>query len=103
MIPGLENASFARLGGIHRNTFINSPTLLDDQMRLRSQPNVRFAGQITGVEGYVESAAMGLLAGRFAVAEINGEAATPPPPTTATGALITHNHRGCGCKKPSSR
>ena len=98
MIPGLENASFARLGGIHRNTFLNSPTLLDEQMRLRSQPNVRFAGQITGVEGYVESAAMGLLAGRLAVAEINGEAATPPPPTTATGALITHITGGADAK-----
>ena len=98
MIPGLENASFARLGGIHRNTFLNSPTLLDDQMRLRSQPNVRFAGQITGVEGYVESAAMGLLAGRLAVAEIKGEAATPPPPTTATGALITHITGGADAK-----
>ena len=98
MIPGLENASFARLGGIHRNTFLNSPTFLDDQMRLRSQPNVRFAGQITGVEGYVESAAMGLLAGRLAVAEINGEAATPPPPTTATGALITHITGGADAK-----
>ena len=72
MIPGLENASFARLGGIHRNTFINSPTLLDAQMRLKSKPNIRFAGQITGVEGYVESAAMGLLAGRLAAAEILG-------------------------------
>jgi methylenetetrahydrofolate--tRNA-(uracil-5-)-methyltransferase len=98
MIPGLENASFARLGGIHRNTFLNSPTLLDDQMRLRSQPNVRFAGQITGVEGYVESAAMGLLAGRLAVAEIKGEAAAPPPPTTATGALITHITGGADAK-----
>ncbi|MEM5519194.1 methylenetetrahydrofolate--tRNA-(uracil(54)-C(5))-methyltransferase (FADH(2)-oxidizing) TrmFO [Sulfitobacter sp. AS59] len=98
MIPGLENASFARLGGIHRNTFLNSPTLLDDQMRLRSQPNIRFAGQITGVEGYVESAAMGLLAGRLAVAEIKGETATPPPPTTATGALITHISGGAEAK-----
>ncbi len=89
-IPGLEDASFARLGGIHRNSFINSPTLLDDQMRLRSKPNIRFAGQITGVEGYVESAAMGLLAGRMAVAEIKGKAISAPPDTTATGALITH-------------
>ena len=89
-IPGLTNASFARLGGIHRNTFINSPTLLDDQMRLKSQPNIRFAGQITGVEGYVESAAMGLLAGRMAAAEILGRTVPPPPPETATGALITH-------------
>jgi methylenetetrahydrofolate--tRNA-(uracil-5-)-methyltransferase len=90
MIPGLENASFARLGGIHRNTFINSPTLLDSQMRLKTRPNIRFAGQITGVEGYVESAAMGLLAGRMAAAEILGRTLPPPPPETATGALITH-------------
>jgi len=90
MIPGLENASFARLGGIHRNTFINSPTLLDEQMRLRSRPNIRFAGQITGVEGYVESAAMGLLAGRMAAAEMKGMVLPPPPPDTAMGALITH-------------
>ena len=89
-IPGLENAEFARLGGIHRNTFINSPTLLDDQMRLRSRPNIRFAGQITGVEGYVESAAMGLLAGRMAVAELVGETLAPVPDTTAMGALVTH-------------
>ncbi|WP_333712896.1 methylenetetrahydrofolate--tRNA-(uracil(54)-C(5))-methyltransferase (FADH(2)-oxidizing) TrmFO [Yoonia sp.] len=90
MIPGLENAEFARLGGIHRNTFINSPTLLDDQMRLRSRPNIRFAGQITGVEGYVESAAMGLLAGRMAVAELNGATLPSVPHTTAMGALVTH-------------
>jgi methylenetetrahydrofolate--tRNA-(uracil-5-)-methyltransferase len=90
LIPGLENASFARLGGIHRNTFINSPTLLDAQMRLNSRPNIRFAGQITGVEGYVESAAMGLLAGRMAAAEIMGDTLPPPPPETAMGALITH-------------
>jgi len=90
MVPGLENASFARLGGIHRNTFINSPTLLDDQMRLRSRPHIRFAGQITGVEGYVESAAMGLLAGRMAAAEITGRTLPPPPADTAMGALVTH-------------
>lgn len=90
MIPGLENAEFARLGGIHRNTFLNSPTLLDSQMRLKSQPNLRFAGQITGVEGYVESAAMGLVAGRMAAAEINGAALPPPPRDTAMGALIAH-------------
>ncbi|MBK0328618.1 methylenetetrahydrofolate--tRNA-(uracil(54)-C(5))-methyltransferase (FADH(2)-oxidizing) TrmFO [Rhodobacteraceae bacterium F11138] len=90
MIPGLENASFARLGGIHRNTFLNSPTLLDAQMRLKSRPNIRFAGQITGVEGYVESAAMGLLAGRMAAGEILGQPVATPPATTATGALITH-------------
>ena len=89
-IPGLEDARFARLGGIHRNTFLNAPTLLDGQMRLRSKPNIRFAGQITGVEGYVESAAMGLLAGRLAAAEINCHTAQIPPDTTATGALITH-------------
>ncbi|NEK22199.1 methylenetetrahydrofolate--tRNA-(uracil(54)-C(5))-methyltransferase (FADH(2)-oxidizing) TrmFO [Sulfitobacter sp. JBTF-M27] len=98
MIPGLEDASFARLGGIHRNSFINSPTLLDDQMRLRSRPNIRFAGQITGVEGYVESAAMGLLAGRMATAEIIGTPMSAPPNTTATGALITHITGGADAK-----
>ncbi|MEO0372658.1 MAG: methylenetetrahydrofolate--tRNA-(uracil(54)-C(5))-methyltransferase (FADH(2)-oxidizing) TrmFO, partial [Pseudomonadota bacterium] len=87
MIPGLENASFARLGGIHRNTFLNSPTLLDDQMRLKSKPHLRFAGQITGVEGYVESAAMGLLAGRLAAAEMLGQPLEPPPQDSAMGAL----------------
>jgi methylenetetrahydrofolate--tRNA-(uracil-5-)-methyltransferase len=97
-IPGLENASFARLGGIHRNTFLNSPTLLDDQMRLRSKPNIRFAGQITGVEGYVESAAMGLLAARMAVAELKGEVLPTPPNTTAMGALITHISGGAEAK-----
>ena len=90
MIPGLEEASFARLGGIHRNTFLNSPTLLDGAMRLRSKPHIRFAGQITGVEGYVESAAMGLLAGRMAVAEAQGAPLPAPPATTATGALLAH-------------
>ncbi|UWQ16591.1 methylenetetrahydrofolate--tRNA-(uracil(54)-C(5))-methyltransferase (FADH(2)-oxidizing) TrmFO [Jannaschia sp. M317] len=98
MIPGLQDASFARLGGIHRNTFINSPTLLDDQMRLRSRPHVRFAGQITGVEGYVESAAMGLLAGRLAAAEIQGRALPPVPETTAMGALVTHITGGADAK-----
>ena len=98
MIPGLENASFARLGGIHRNTFINSPTLLDDQMRLKSRPNIRFAGQITGVEGYVESAAMGLVAGRMAAAELKGETLAAPPPDTAMGALITHITGGAEAK-----
>ncbi|WP_147125023.1 methylenetetrahydrofolate--tRNA-(uracil(54)-C(5))-methyltransferase (FADH(2)-oxidizing) TrmFO [Shimia ponticola] len=98
MIPGLENASFARLGGIHRNTFINSPTLLDGQMRLKSKPNLRFAGQITGVEGYVESAAMGLLAGRLAAAEILGGELDTPPNTTAMGALITHITGGAEAK-----
>jgi len=97
-IPGLENARFARLGGIHRNTFLNSPTLLDGQMRLRSRPNIRFAGQITGVEGYVESAAMGMLAGRLAAAELSGKALGTPPPTTATGALITHISGGAEAK-----
>ena len=90
MIPGLRNAEFARLGGIHRNTFINSPTLLDGRMRLRTRPHLRFAGQITGVEGYVESAAMGLLAGRMAAAEMTGADLPPVPPTTAMGALLHH-------------
>ena len=90
MIPGLEQAAFARLGGIHRNTFINSPELLDHELRLRSAPHIRFAGQITGCEGYVESAAMGLLAGRFAAAEWHGAALEPPPPTTAHGAVLAH-------------
>ena len=97
-IPGLENAEFARLGGIHRNTFINSPTLLDDRMRLKSRPNIRFAGQITGVEGYVESAAMGLLAARLAVAEMTGKTLPPVPDTTAMGALMTHITRGAEAK-----
>ncbi|PLL13509.1 methylenetetrahydrofolate--tRNA-(uracil(54)-C(5))-methyltransferase (FADH(2)-oxidizing) TrmFO [Tabrizicola sp. TH137] len=97
-IPGLENASFARLGGIHRNTFINSPRLLDDRMRLKSRPNLRFAGQVTGVEGYVESAAMGLLAGRMAAAQILGRDLPPPPPDTAMGALITHITGGADAK-----
>ncbi|MEP6021166.1 MAG: methylenetetrahydrofolate--tRNA-(uracil(54)-C(5))-methyltransferase (FADH(2)-oxidizing) TrmFO [Paracoccaceae bacterium] len=97
-IPGLEDASFARLGGIHRNTFLNSPTLLDNQMRLQSRPNIRFAGQITGVEGYVESAAMGLLAGRMATAELTGLTLPPPPDTTAMGALITHITGGAEAK-----
>ncbi|WP_323006918.1 methylenetetrahydrofolate--tRNA-(uracil(54)-C(5))-methyltransferase (FADH(2)-oxidizing) TrmFO [Pseudorhodobacter sp.] len=98
MIPGLQDASFARLGGIHRNTFINSPTLLDGQMRLKSRPNIRFAGQITGVEGYVKSAAMGLLAGRMAASEILGRDLPPPPPETAMGALITHITGGADAK-----
>lgn len=89
-IPGLEGAEFARLGGLHRNTFINSPKLLDPMMRLKAMPRLRFAGQITGVEGYVESASMGLLAGRFAAAERRGETPTPPPATTAFGALLSH-------------
>ncbi len=90
MIPGLQNAEFARLGGLHRNTFIRSPILLDGTFRLKSRPNVRFAGQITGCEGYVESAAIGLLAGRFAAAELGGRTLPPPPPTTALGALLGH-------------
>ncbi|MFQ6552040.1 methylenetetrahydrofolate--tRNA-(uracil(54)-C(5))-methyltransferase (FADH(2)-oxidizing) TrmFO [Aestuariibius insulae] len=98
MIPGLENARFVRLGGIHRNTFLNSPTLLDAQMRLKSRPNIRFAGQITGVEGYVESASMGLLAARLAVAEITGQSLAAVPPTTATGALVTHITGGAEAK-----
>ncbi|HWU56291.1 MAG TPA: methylenetetrahydrofolate--tRNA-(uracil(54)-C(5))-methyltransferase (FADH(2)-oxidizing) TrmFO [Rhizomicrobium sp.] len=89
-IPGLENAQFARLGGLHRNTFINSPALLDPQLRLKSRPHLRFAGQVTGVEGYVESAAIGLLAGRFAAAELTGSDAALPPATTAFGALLNH-------------
>jgi methylenetetrahydrofolate--tRNA-(uracil-5-)-methyltransferase len=90
-IPGLERAEFARLGGIHRNTFINSPRLLDSALRLKQRPDVRFAGQITGVEGYVESAAMGLMAGRMAAAELLGASSiAPPPATTAHGALVSH-------------
>lgn len=90
MIPGLEDAEFVRLGGIHRNTFINSPVLLDRQMRLKSAPHIRFAGQVTGVEGYVESAAMGLLAGRFAAAQRLGYPQAQPPRETALGALLAH-------------
>ena len=90
MIPGLANAEFARLGGLHRNTFLNSPKLLDTSLRLKAQPRLRFAGQITGVEGYVESAAIGLLAGRFAAAERLGRTLVAPPETTALGALIAH-------------
>jgi methylenetetrahydrofolate--tRNA-(uracil-5-)-methyltransferase len=90
MIPGLREAEFARLGGLHRNTFLNSPKLLDAQLRLKAMPRLRFAGQITGVEGYVESAAIGLIAGRFAAEERRGSACSPPPPTTALGALVAH-------------
>ncbi|MGV1769057.1 methylenetetrahydrofolate--tRNA-(uracil(54)-C(5))-methyltransferase (FADH(2)-oxidizing) TrmFO [Agrobacterium vitis] len=90
MIPGLENAEFARLGGLHRNTYIHSPVLLDQSLSLKSRPGLRFAGQITGCEGYVESASIGLLAGRFAAAERKGEAFSPPPVTTALGALLNH-------------
>jgi methylenetetrahydrofolate--tRNA-(uracil-5-)-methyltransferase len=89
-IPGLAGAEFARLGGLHRNTFLNSPKLLDETLRLKAMPHLRFAGQITGCEGYVESAAIGLLAGRFAAAERRGERPRLPPPTTAHGALISH-------------
>ncbi|PZQ49040.1 MAG: FADH(2)-oxidizing methylenetetrahydrofolate--tRNA-(uracil(54)-C(5))-methyltransferase TrmFO [Rhodovulum sulfidophilum] len=98
MIPGLENAGFARLGGIHRNTFLNSPRLLDDRLRLRAEPRLRFAGQITGVEGYVESAAMGLLAGRMAAAERLGRDLPPPPQTTAMGSLVRHITGGADAK-----
>jgi methylenetetrahydrofolate--tRNA-(uracil-5-)-methyltransferase len=98
MIPGLQQAEFARLGGLHRNTFLNSPTLLDASLRLKAAPRLRFAGQITGVEGYVESAAIGLLAGRFAAAETHGLAFAAPPPTTALGALIAHITGGADSK-----
>ena len=97
-IPGMEKAEFARLGGLHRNTFINSPLLLDAELRLKTAPHIRFAGQVTGVEGYVESAAMGLLAGRFAAAEARGAAHPPPPPTTALGALLAHITGGADAK-----
>jgi methylenetetrahydrofolate--tRNA-(uracil-5-)-methyltransferase len=90
LIPGLEHAEFARLGGLHRNTFINSPRLLDSSLRLKQQTRLRFAGQITGVEGYVESAAIGLLAGLFAGRERLGQPLDAPPPTTAFGALLSH-------------
>jgi methylenetetrahydrofolate--tRNA-(uracil-5-)-methyltransferase len=89
-IPGLAHAEFARLGGIHRNTYLNSPRLLDGELRLRQQPRLRFAGQMTGCEGYVESAGIGLLAGLFAAAQASGTAMFPPPPTTALGALLGH-------------
>ena len=89
-IPGLQNAEFARLGGLHRNTFLNSPRLLDNSLRLKAMPRLRFAGQITGCEGYVESAAVGLMAGRFAAAERLGTTQTPPPLTTAMGAILGH-------------
>jgi methylenetetrahydrofolate--tRNA-(uracil-5-)-methyltransferase len=89
-IPGLERAEFARLGGLHRNTFINSRKLLDGRLRLKTHPHLRFAGQITGCEGYVESAAIGLLAGRFTAAEVRGEAMSRPPTTTAIGGLLRY-------------
>ena len=97
-IPGLGNAEFARLGGIHRNSFINSPKLLDGELRLRSKPSLRFAGQITGCEGYVESAAIGLLAARFAASELAGENLAPPPPETALGALLAHITAGANAE-----
>jgi methylenetetrahydrofolate--tRNA-(uracil-5-)-methyltransferase len=90
MIPGLEKAEFARLGGLHRNTYLNSPVLLTEDLQLKARPGLRFAGQITGCEGYVESAAIGLLAGRFAAAERLGESVSLPPETTAFGALLNH-------------
>jgi methylenetetrahydrofolate--tRNA-(uracil-5-)-methyltransferase len=90
MIPGLQNAEFARLGGLHRNTFLNSPKLLDEQLRLKAQPRLRFAGQMTGCEGYVESASVGLIAGLCAAAEAKGQSLTMPPSTTALGALLGH-------------
>ncbi|HVJ51313.1 MAG TPA: methylenetetrahydrofolate--tRNA-(uracil(54)-C(5))-methyltransferase (FADH(2)-oxidizing) TrmFO [Aliidongia sp.] len=97
-IPGLEKAEFARLGGLHRNTFLNSPKLLDGQLRLKAMPRLRFAGQVTGVEGYVESAAMGLIAGRLAAAERHEERLEAPPPTTALGALVAHITGGADAK-----
>jgi methylenetetrahydrofolate--tRNA-(uracil-5-)-methyltransferase len=98
MIPGLENAQFARLGGLHRNTFINSPKLLTQDLKLKAMPRLRFAGQMTGVEGYVESAAIGLLAGRFAAAERKGVPIVAPPPVTAFGALLSHITGGADAK-----
>ena len=90
MVPGLENAEFARFGGIHRNSFLNSPVVLDHELRLKAAPHLRFAGQVTGVEGYVESTAVGLLAAHFVLAELSGKAAAIPPPETALGALLAH-------------
>ena len=97
-IPGLENADFARMGGLHRNTFINSPKLLDREMRLKKAPHIRFAGQITGCEGYVESAAVGLMVGRMIAAEVRGEEFPYPPATTALGALLSHITGGADAK-----
>jgi methylenetetrahydrofolate--tRNA-(uracil-5-)-methyltransferase len=102
MIPGLEKAVFARLGGLHRNTFLNSPSVLDGSLRLRADPRLRFAGQITGVEGYVESAAIGLLAGRMAASSVLATAFEPPPATTALGALLAHITGGHLCAQPGS-
>ena len=93
-IPGLQTAEFARLGGLHRNTYLNSPFLLDETLRLKSRPHIRFAGQITGCEGYVESAAIGLLTGRFLAEELHGQSPSLPPQTTAFGALLTHITKG---------
>ncbi|MFY9293509.1 MAG: methylenetetrahydrofolate--tRNA-(uracil(54)-C(5))-methyltransferase (FADH(2)-oxidizing) TrmFO [Methylorubrum rhodinum] len=104
-IPGLENAEFARLGGLHRNTYLDSPRLLDATLRLKARPSLRFAGQITGCEGYVESAAVGLMAGRYALAEAAGETLAPLPPTTALGALIAHitgGHMEAGAESDSN-
>jgi methylenetetrahydrofolate--tRNA-(uracil-5-)-methyltransferase len=89
-IPGLENAEFARLGGLHRNTFLNSPKLLDGELRLRAEPRLRFAGQMTGCEGYVESASIGLMAGLYAAANARMRQLSPPPITTALGSLLGH-------------
>src|SRR6202034_2230271 len=89
-IPGLANAEFARLGGLHRNTFLNSPKLLDAQLRLRIEPRLRFAGQMTGCEGYVESAGIGLIAGLYAAADARATSLPPPPSTTALGSLLGH-------------
>ncbi|MEX1036872.1 MAG: methylenetetrahydrofolate--tRNA-(uracil(54)-C(5))-methyltransferase (FADH(2)-oxidizing) TrmFO [Sneathiella sp.] len=97
-IPGLEKAEFARLGGLHRNTFINSPEVLDEQLRLKNHPHIRFAGQITGVEGYVESTAIGLIAGRLAAADISGRQFILPPVTTAMGAILSHITGGADAK-----
>lgn len=98
MIPGLENAEFARLGGMHRNTFINAPKLLDHTLRLKSEPRLRFAGQMTGCEGYVESAAIGMMAGRFAAAELLNQEPNMPPQTTAVGALLNHVTTGANAE-----
>ena len=103
MVPGLENAAFARFGGIHRNSFLNSPIVLDAELRLKAAPHLRFAGQVTGVEGYVESTAIGLLAARFVLAETLGQTLAPPPPTTALGALLAHVTGGAiGAETPGA-
>ena len=102
-IPGLEQAEFARLGGLHRNTFINSPQLLDATLRLKTAPHIRFAGQITGCEGYVESAAIGLLAGRFAAAELRGETLAPPPARRPRSAPCSATSPAAPTRRPTSR